>query len=185
MICRLQGKIVHRAPTYLIVDVAGIGHKIMFPEGSVLPFSISEEVSVYTHEAVRDDGHEFFGFPDLPSLELCWKLLEISGVGPRLAQKIVLAKPVEKLKEGIMAGDLSVFVGIAGVGKKTAQKIILELQGSLVTEPSGPSGDADVVEALVGLGYQRRQAEDASVAAGGSTTEEKIRQALRQLSRTK
>ena len=104
-------------------------------------------------------------------------------MGPKVAQKVVFAAPVEEVKDHIMKGNLAFLSGIPGIGKKTAQKIILELKGVLTEEGESmlPS-DRDAVEALVGLGYSRRQAEEACSGLEGSM-EEQVRAALKTLAR--
>jgi Holliday junction DNA helicase RuvA len=144
---------------------------------------LSGEVTVFTHEVIRESERELFGFLSLSSLELFWKLINISGVGPKSAQKIVFAGSVDEVKGNIMKGNLSFLTDIPGIGTKTAQKIILELKGALAEEPSVAAFDADAIEALVGLGYSRKQAEDALSGLEAETTEERIRAALKSLSR--
>ena len=101
----------------------GIGYKIILPEQVAL--AMHGQIELYTHEVIREDSHELFGFRAISELELFWKLLAVSGVGPRLAQKIVFAAPVERIKACIADGDIAFLTQMPGIGKKTAQKIIL------------------------------------------------------------
>jgi Holliday junction DNA helicase RuvA len=96
----------------------------------------------------------------LEALALFWKLIAISGVGPRVGQKIAFAGAVGDVKAAIMAGKVEFLTDIPGIGTKTAQKIILELKGALAGEPAS-SVDPDALEALLGFGYTRKQAEEA------------------------
>ncbi len=180
MMCMLKGTIEHHGVGFLVVLRDGIGYKVILPESAA--HGLSGDVSLYTHEAIRDDQHELFGFRSMEALELFWRLIAISGIGPRSAQKIVFAAPVAEVKASIMGGNLEFLTAVPGIGKKTAQKIILELKGALAEE--APSAfDLDAVEALLGLGYTRAQAERALADAPGETTEERVRTALKQLGR--
>lgn len=182
MITTLCGQIKYHGVGFIIIEVGGIGYKVNLPEDRA--HELSGEILLYTHEVQREDQHELFGFLSMEALELFWKLISVSGVGPKVGQKIVFAGSVEKVKEKIMKGDLAFLIDIPGVGKKTAQKIILELKGALVEEVDRPVGfDPDAVEGLVGLGYPRRQAEDVVAGLEAETTEERIRAALKILSR--
>ncbi|HCU32048.1 MAG: Holliday junction ATP-dependent DNA helicase RuvA [Candidatus Uhrbacteria bacterium GW2011_GWE2_45_35] len=182
MITSLRGKIEYHGVGFVVVEVAGVGYKVNLPEDRA--HELSGELLLFIHEVQRDDQHELFGFLSMEALGLFWKLTNVSGVGPKVGQKIVFANSVEKVKEKIMKGDLLFLIDIPGVGKKTAQKIILELKGSLVDDQTRPVGlDIDAVEALVGLGYSRRQAEDALVGLEAETTEDFIRAGLKVLSR--
>lgn len=177
MIAMLSGKITYHGLGFVLLEVNGIGFKVILPEDAA--HALAGETTLYTHEVIRDTERELFGFISMAALELFWKLIAISGIGPRSAQKVVFADPVDRVKEKIMKGDIAFLTDIPGVGKKTAQKIILELKGSLVEEPSTPALDDDAVEALMTLGYLRREAERALSDVGGGTTEERVREVLK------
>lgn len=182
MITALHGKIEYHGIGFVIVEVGGVGYKVNLPEDRA--HELSGEITIYTHEVQREDQHELFGFLSMEALQLFWKLIGISGVGPKVGQKIVFANSVEKVREKIMKGDLGFLTDVPGVGKKTAQKIILELKGALVEDVGRPFGlDNDAVEGLVGLGYSRRQAEQVLSGLEAETTEDLIRAALKILSR--
>lgn len=182
MITTLRGKIEYHGLGFVVVEVNGVGYKVNLPEDRA--HELSGEVLVYIHEVQREDQHELFGFLSMEALQLFWKLINVSGVGPKVGQKIVFSNTVDRVKEKIMKGDLTFLTDIPGIGKKTAQKIILELKGALVVDTGRPFGfDVDAVEGLVGLGYARRQAEDVLSGLEGETTEDRIRAALKVLSR--
>lgn len=181
MMAYIQGKILYHGVGYVIVENAGIGYKITVPESCA--HEIKDPVILYLHEVQREDGRELFGFLSLAQLELFWKLIAISGVGPKSGQKIVYSDAIDQVKAKIMAGDLAALTNVPGIGKKTAQKIFLELKGALVEEPEMSALDADAIEALVGLGYLRRDAEAALSGIEEGNTEARIRVALKRLSR--
>ncbi|MCR4314146.1 MAG: Holliday junction branch migration protein RuvA [Candidatus Uhrbacteria bacterium] len=181
MMVYIKGRVLCHGVGYVIVENQGMGFKITVPES--FAHEIQDPVTLYLHEAQREDGRELFGFLSLAQLELFWKLITISGVGPKSAQKIVFSDAIERVKVKIMSGDLAALTDVPGVGKKTAQKIILELKGVLVEEPGVLGLDGDAVEALVGLGYSRRDAQAALSDIEEGDTEARIRLALKRLSR--
>ncbi len=181
MIVKLQGTVSHRGKDYVIFDVGAVGYRLVVPEFAVCEWH--GEMAVFCHEVSRDDAHEIFGFLSLDALELFWKLIAISGVGPRSAQKIVFSGEERKVRGKIMEGNLAFLQSVPGIGKKTAQKIILELKGALGEDEGALEvADEDALHALVGLGYKRKEAMDILKGLEGST-EEKIKSALKSLSR--
>jgi Holliday junction DNA helicase RuvA len=180
MMSFLRGEVLHRGVGYVIVEQAGIGHKITVPEAFALD---TDRVAIFLHEVVRDNERELFGFRDVDQLELFWKLVAVSGVGPKIAQKIVFTDTVDGMKAKIMSGDLAAMTSVPGIGKKTAQKIFLELKGALAQEPEVAVFDQDAVEALIGLGYARRDAEAALSGLDAQTTDDRLRAALKRLAK--
>lgn len=181
MLCVLSGSVVHHGVGYVVVTVRDLGYKVILPEDA--GHGLSGPVTLYAHEVIRDNQRELFGFLTMEALELFWKLITISGVGPRSAQKIVFARPVNEVKGSIMKGDLVFLTDLPGIGKKTAQKIILELKGVLTEDTPVPAVNREALDALISLGYARRQAEEALSGLEVETTEERIRMALKFLSR--
>lgn len=181
MLAYIAGSVLYHGVGYLLVARDGIGYKVILPE--TVAHEFHDRVELYLHEVIRDDQRELFGFMNIAQLELFWKLIAISGVGPRSAQKIVFSEEVDRVKANIMKGDLAFLTTIPGIGKKTAQKIILELKGALAEEPTLSALDLDAIEALVGLGYPRRSAESALAGLEEKDTETRIRAALKRLSR--
>lgn len=177
MIAMISGEVVYHGVGFLIVRSGQIGYKIFLPED--VAHTLHGEVTLYTHEVIRDSDHELFGLTSVDALELFWKLITVSGVGPKGAQKIVYADDIEKVKGKIASGDLTFLTNVPGVGKKTAQKIILELKGVLVDSESSMKFDEDAIGALQALGYSRRDAEQILSTVDGETTEERIRSALK------
>lgn len=181
MMCFLQGRVLHRGDGYLMIEQGGIGYKVALPE--VLVFDVGSEVSLYLHEVVRDQERELFGFHDVEQLELFWKLVSVSGVGPRSGQKIVFTDKVDAMKAKIMSGDVAALTAVPGIGKKTAQKIILELKGVLAQEPQEQVFNLEAMEALMGLGYSRRDAQAALEGLEEDSTDDYLRAALKRLAR--
>jgi holliday junction DNA helicase RuvA len=181
MLAYLEGTVLYHGKGYVIVKRDGVGYKVSFPEPAAS--LLNGEVTMYLHEVIRDHERELFGFSQIEQMELFWKLIAISGVGPRGAQKIVCSGPVEKVKKLIMSADLAMLTDVPGVGKKTAQKIILELKGVLTDELGSAVSDQDAVDGLIGIGYSRKDAEAALSGLEGGSTEDLIRQALKRMAR--
>jgi Holliday junction DNA helicase RuvA len=179
MITLLQGEIIYHGVGFVMVQVDHIGYKVIVPED--VAHTLHGEVTLYTHEAIRESEHELFGLLSIAALELFWKLTSVSGVGPKSAQKIVFADEIERVKQKISSGNLDFLMNVPGIGKKTAQKIILELKGVLVDTSTTSGVDEDAAAALQALGYSSRDAERILSSVVGETTEERIKAALKAL----
>jgi Holliday junction DNA helicase RuvA len=179
MIAWISGKIIRKGENWLIVAANGLGYRIMAAPGVVLAAKLGEPIALWTHEQQREDGREFYGFAAPEELEFFWKLIMVSGVGPRTALAIVGASKVETIKKWIDEGNIAALSDLHGVGKKTAQKIVLELKGKLAEAGAGAGSD-EAADALIGLGYSREEARSAVDGLEG-TTEERVRAALKRL----
>ena len=167
----VEGRLVSRGATRVVVDVGGIGYEISIPLGSDFQPAGTEPatVRVWTHLIVREDAHRLFGFATPRAREVFRLLLQVRGVGPALAQVILSSLPGETLLEAVAAGDAGAFTRIKGVGKKTAEQILLDLRdrapklaaerGVVVPHPSTSSQvQADAVRALVSIGFSEKEA---------------------------
>lgn len=177
----LRGQVHYRGKNYLILEQGNFGYKVNIPEQAVRDFD--GECALYLHEVIREDQRELFGFRSIDELEMFWKLIGISGVGPRVGQKIIYSASAEQIRDRIMNGDVAFLVNIPGIGGKTAQKIILELKGALADEPEVANYDQDAFEALIGLGYTKKQAQEALQAGEADNTDDAIREALKYLAK--
>jgi Holliday junction DNA helicase RuvA len=179
MISYVKGKVIRKGGNWIILENGGLGYKINLGESAALKAKVGEPAEYWTHEQVREDGREFFGFASPDDLELFWRIITVSGVGPKTGLTIVGAAKSDLVKKWIDDGDVAALSSVHGVGKKTAQKIILELKGNLTEAGSGSDEAAD---ALVGLGYSRDEAR-AAVSGIEGTTEERVKAALKRLGR--
>lgn len=180
MIGYLEGEVVVRRADWLILRVNGVGYKV-YSVG--FDAQIEQKLVLYIFDLVREDRRELYGFSSLEALELFETMIEVNGVGPKLAAKILSNAGHDSVIEKILAGDVDFLTGIPGVGKKTAQKIILELKGVLVTDSEDSVTDEEAVEALIGLGYTRRDVLEVLRDLEAESTEDRIRAALKCLSR--
>lgn len=156
MIASLTGTILARGADYVIIDVAGVGYRVVCAAELLAHLATSTTTTLFTHEAIRDDGREIFGFRTLDALELFWQLIAVSGVGPRTGLAILAMGSPQTVRSAIERGDIGAISSAHGVGKKTAQKIVLELKGKLVDADDGPTDD--LLDALITMGYGKQEA---------------------------
>ncbi|MEK6546353.1 MAG: Holliday junction branch migration protein RuvA [Nitrospinota bacterium] len=176
MIASISGKLTHKSPEFLIIDVNGIGYRIIVPLTTYykLP-EINNSVSLYTYTHIREDAFLLFGFQTREEKEIFEKLIGVSQIGPKLAANILSGITAKELKEAIAKGDIVKLTSIPGIGKKTAERIALELkdkiefiiedsQQSAVNSQQSVKRDQlfeDAVSALTNLGYKKGIAEGA------------------------
>lgn len=192
MIGRLRGKLLHKAPPSLLVDVDGVGYELEAPMTTFYDLPpIGETVTLYTHLVVREDAQLLYGFSREAQRRLFRSLLKVSGVGPRVALAILSGLSVDEFMQCISKQDVDRLRQAPGVGRKTAERLLIELRDSALIEPVAgeattggatpldPTGEA--VAALIALGYKANEAHRAvsGVPAAGLSTEEIIRQALK------
>ncbi len=185
MIITLSGKVTHKGKDFAVVEAGGVGYRVFMNGASLDRLKAGEAVRLWTHEYLREDSREIYGFFEQPALVLFEKLLAISGVGPKMALNVLALGSVKEIERLIDAGSVDVLSRVPRVGKKTAQKIVLELKGKLV-EPEETAGEDDeVVGALVKLGYGRDQAREAlsRVPDKEADVKSRLRAALRELGR--
>ncbi len=185
MLGALRGKVIKLHTTFFVLEVQGVGYIVRTSAQILSELKLEAEIFVYIYDHVREDAHEIFGFFLWSDRELFERLLSVSGVGPKVALAILSAGTGEAIRSAIAQGDLGFLTAIAGVGRKTAQKIILDLKGLLVEAEDLFSGDAEVVEALMTLGYSAQAARAAVRALPHEITAvpERVREALKNLAR--
>lgn len=181
MIAYLEGTVRTVEADAIVLVTGGVGYRVYlcgaFPE-------VGETVAFEIYDHIREDRRDLFGFHTSLARELFLAMIAISGIGPKLGQKVLRHYPAETLLEILHQGDLARLTLIPGVGKKVAQKILLELKGVLVEEEEGEAPiHSETLDALVSLGYARRDVEEILPTLSGKTTEAKIREALTLLSR--
>jgi Holliday junction DNA helicase RuvA len=166
VIGRLRGKAVAWDADGLVLDVGGVGYRLLATPAAVRKAEAADDVALETHLHVRDDALQLFGFADAAERELFELLLAVNGVGPKVALAIVSGYSPGELKRAIVREDAALFQTIPGIGKKTAQRVVLELREKIaplaaVEAPHLGGGDGHVVarDALVELGYTAAEAE--------------------------
>jgi len=199
MIGQLRGRLAEKRPNQVLVDVGGVGYLVQVPLSTYAALGeLHTEVILLIHTHVREDALALYGFVSAREKHFFEMLLSASGVGPTLALKILSGMSVEELVPAIRGSDLARLTRIPGVGRKTAERMVVELKDKLEAvavesekpAPSSPAGiEADVVSALVNLGYDGRAAEtavaEAKREAGTGNFEKLLRGALQSLSAPK
>jgi Holliday junction DNA helicase RuvA len=164
MIGRITGTLAEKSPPLVLVDVGGVGYEIDVPMSTFynLP-GLGERVVLLTHFVVREDAQLLYGFLTAAERATFRLLVKISGVGPRTALAILSGLSVAELSQAVAAQDTARLVKVPGIGKKTAERLLLELKGKLAPDLSLPTTAAtdmqnDIVQALMALGYNEREA---------------------------
>jgi Holliday junction DNA helicase RuvA len=191
VIGRIAGKLVAKHPPQIVVDVHGVGYEVDVPMSTLyqLP-ATGSDVTLLTHLIVREDAHQLYGFSTEGERTLFRKLLKISGVGARTALSVLSGMSVNDVKQAVSEQDSGRLTKVPGIGKRTAERLLLELKDKLdiaiveVAAEGGSNAGTDVVNALLALGYNDKEAQFAvkNLERGLSVTEG-IRQALKVLSR--
>lgn len=187
MIAFIEGTIKEVSEIGCTVMLNGIGYFVYIPQRVIETMKVGEKVELYTHQHVREDVLDLYGFKTQDDLEFFEQLLQVTGVGPRLALNILSQFPAEDVKRAIIHGDISLLTSLSGVGKKTAERIVLDLKESIaiVSEGSPVAGGGtkkvtSAIDALVALGYSKPEALDALQGIDSSLElEEQVRQALK------
>ncbi len=190
----VEGAVVERGESFLVVQVGGLGLHVHVPPRTVTGSAGRASIQLYTHLVVRDDGFELYGFESRQEREMLVGLLAVPQLGPKLAFRLVSSLPPEEFAAAVRTGDLSALDRVKGVGTRTAQRVIVELSGRLakmVPPVPTPMGEKEqvVVRALTSaaLGFSepeaRRVLDELRRACPEDTpVEEMIRRALGLLS---
>lgn len=170
MIGFLRGVLLHKTPQELLIDVGGVGYKVLAPISTFCRLGEQGgQTQLLIHTHVREDQLVLYGFLTNTELELFEKLISVSGVGPKVALGVLSGIEADDLVHAIRANDVARLTRVPGVGKKTAERLILELKdkiGALLTtsaEPTAPSPQrSDLLSALRNLGYSPAEADRAA-----------------------
>lgn len=167
MITHLQGRLVEKSPTDVVIDCNGIGYfvNISFHTFSQLPDE--ENVNLFTHLLVREDSHTLYGFSTYLEREIFRLLISVSGVGANTARTMLSSLSPDQVKEAIASNDISVIQSVKGIGLKTAQRVVLDLKDKVlkvyglddVSTVSSNTNKNEALSALDTLGFARKQAE--------------------------
>ena len=186
MIGSLQGKVDYQEASFIIIDVSGVGYKVLIPLN--LSVKVGDQIKVFTHTHVREDVLELYGFTEPQDLKLFEYLISVSGVGCKTALGVFSVGSRKEIVNAIVGNDVGFFTSVPRLGKKNAQKIIIELKNKLGgQEDLDLSADgtesSEVVLALKSFGFTSSEARSAlkNLDGKGETVGEKVKLALKYL----
>ncbi|MGV3569048.1 MAG: Holliday junction branch migration protein RuvA [Ramlibacter sp.] len=192
MIGRLTGTLSDKNPPQVLVDCNGVGYEVDVPMSTFynLP-ALGDRVTLLTHFVVREDAQILYGFGSPSERATFRELIKISGVGPRTALAVLSGMSVAEIAQAVTAQEAGRLVKVPGIGKKTAERLLLELKGKIGADLGLPGGSApvnddqaDILQALVALGYSEKEAQAALKALPKDVSvSEGIKQALKALAR--
>ena len=206
MIASVRGPVLHAGLDRVVVEVGGVGMLLHTTPATAASVHRGQEATLATTLVVREDSLTLYGFATDDERDVFEQVQTVSGVGPRLALAMLSVMPPDRLRAAIGGGDVAALTKVPGIGKKGAERMVLELRDKIglptatAAATSGPVARAvapwreQVTEALTGLGWTARQAEDAVArvadgadgsAAPGATPDVSamLRAALRELGR--
>jgi Holliday junction DNA helicase RuvA len=194
MISFLKGRLVHKDPAHVIIDVNGVGYQVAISLQTYSEIKDQENILLHTHLQVREDAHVLFGFSNENEKKLFQQLISVNGIGPSTAIVMLSYMSSNELKSAIVREDVAALQSIKGIGGKTAQRVIIDLKDKLKKESweetssvsSGPHNTLrnEALSALLTLGLPKAAAEksvDAILKKSGNTVtlEDLVKQALK------
>ncbi len=197
MIASVRGEVIDIALDHAVIEAAGVGYKVMATPSTLATLRRGSESRLITAMIVREDSQTLYGFADADARDLFLTLLGVSGVGPKIALATLAVYDANALRQALADGDVTALTRVPGIGKRGAERMVLELRDKIgpvtgstgVASAVGHAVRGPVVEALVGLGFAVKQAEEAcdKVLADDpeATTSNALRAALSLLGKTK
>jgi len=163
----LNGKLVHKTPTHVVIDVGGIGYHVHISLHTFSKIKDADACKLYISFQVREDAHTLYGFADEGERRLFEHLISVSGIGPNTGRMILSSITPDEIQSAIVNGNVPLIQRIKGIGPKTAQRMVLELQDKLkkqgtdmlVAVDRQQTVPEEALSALLMLGFVRVQAE--------------------------
>jgi Holliday junction DNA helicase RuvA len=179
MYAYINGKLVYKCPTYVVIDAGGVGYHINISLNTYSNISDKENCKLFTWLHVKEDGHTLYGFFDEGERRLFLHLISVSGIGPNTGRMMLSSITPAEIQAAILKGDVPMIQRIKGIGPKSAQRLILELQDklrkdgpdTLISMPVNHTAKDEALSALVMLGFVKNVAEKALDKAAASTHE--------------
>ncbi|MHA7653866.1 Holliday junction branch migration protein RuvA [Mycobacterium sp. ML4] len=170
MIASVRGEVLEVALDHAVIEAAGVGYRVNATPSTLATLRAGTEARLITAMIVREDSMTVYGFCDAETRDLFQTLLSVSGVGPRLAMATLAVHDAAALRQALAGGDVNALTRVPGIGKRSAERMVLELRDKVgavagAAETPAVNGHAvrgPVVEALVGLGFAVKQAEEAT-----------------------
>ncbi|MDI6032097.1 Holliday junction branch migration protein RuvA [Flavobacterium sp. LB2P84] len=167
MIAHLQGKLVEKSPTQIIIDCGGVGYHVNISLHTYSLLPNTDFIKVYTHLQIKEDAHTLFGFVEKSEREIFKMLLSVSGIGASIARTMLSSLDPKQITNAIASGDVVTIQSIKGMGSKTAQRVILDLKDKVlklydldeVSMSQSNTNRDEALSALEVLGFLRKSSE--------------------------
>jgi Holliday junction DNA helicase RuvA len=167
MIAHLQGKLVEKSPTQIIIDCGGVGYHVNISLHTYSLLPNTDFIKVYTHLQIKEDAHTLFGFVEKSEREIFKMLLSVSGIGASIARTMLSSLDPKQITNAIASGDVVTIQYIKGIGSKTAQRVILDLKDKVlklydldeVSMSQSNTNRDEALSALEVLGFLRKSSE--------------------------
>ncbi len=167
MITHIQGKLVEKNPTDVVIDCNGVGYLLNISLHTFSQIPNHEHVKLFSHLIVKEDSHTLYGFSSLAEREIFKMLISVSGVGASTARTMLSSLTPKQVREGIAHGDIALIQSIKGIGAKTAARVILDLKDKILkvydidelSSVKNNTSQDEALSALEVLGFVRKQAE--------------------------
>ena len=191
MIGSLNGRLIEKNPTELLIECSGVGYEVKISLNTYTQLTDSEQIKLHTKLIVREDAQILYGFFTKDEREMFNYLISVSGIGPNTAMIMLSSLIPEEIAHAIQTDDVITIQGLKGIGAKTAQRVIIDLKGTVIKFSSGSEtfvlkGNKtrfDALNALVSLGFDKKSTEKVleKIDNGEQTVEQLIKEALRLL----
>ena len=193
MIAHINGRLVEKSPTYVVIDCGGVGYKLNISLNTYSKLGEGESCKLFTEFIVREDAQLLYGFKDVSERRLFQLLISVSGIGPATALLVLSSADAEEIQQAILSGNAGWFKGVKGIGPKSAQRIIIDLKDKISKENISSDNSIGLdntlkeesLSALVNLGFNKNLAEKMiqkiMMANPNSAVEDVIKQALKGL----
>lgn len=188
MIATLTGTVAEKLAELLVLEVGGVGYGLLVTNEDLHRLAVGQAIKMYVYEHIRESNYDLYGFYSLDSKRLFEQLLDVNGVGPKMALNILGVGSTDAVRTAIAAGDTKFMQAASGVGKRVAERVIVELKdkvGLVSSEGAtdflqGPALQDEAVQALVALGFTTQDAALALQKIDDKlSTEDRVKQALK------
>ncbi len=167
MITHIQGKLIEKNPTSIVIDCNGVGYSINISLHTFSQIPEKENVKLFTHLQIREDSHTLFGFSSKLEREIFRLLISVSGIGASIARTMLSSLSPNQVMDAIAQNDIATIQSVKGIGSKTAQRVVLDLKDKIlkvyglddVSTTSSNTNKNEALSALETLGFARKQAE--------------------------
>lgn len=189
MIAHLNGRLVEKTATHIIVECAGVGYFVKISLNTYSKIGDEENIKIFTQLQIREDAHTLYGFHSIKEREMFNHLISVSGIGANTAILMLSSMSSDEIASAIISGNVGLIQAIKGIGSKTAQRVILDLKDKVVKSEfstenvfaSNNTNQNDALIALLALGFDKKKAENAieKVVKDDQSIEQIIKDALK------